>query len=66
MSLETLETKIDKLTKIIDGNGKLGLFAKVHIMWCERKSKNGLLDWAFRILIMTVISYIAVKVGIRA
>lgn len=65
MSLETLETKVDKLCVLINGNGKIGLGAKVHLLWESRKSKNGLVDWAFRVLIMTVISFIAVKVGIK-
>lgn len=63
MSLETLEKKFDDLCVLLKGNGKIGFFAMVRIMWESRKSKNGLVDWAFRVVIMTVISFIAFKVG---
>ena len=65
MSIETLERKVDKMFVVINGNGKIGLGAKVQIMWEGRKTRNGLYDWAFRVLIMIVVSFIAVKVGLR-
>ena len=65
MSLESLEKKIDDIRIILLGNGKLGLVAKVQIMWENKKTRMGLLDWAFRIIILTVISFVAVKVNLK-
>ena len=31
----------------------------------KTKTKNGLLDWTFRVIITTVLAYIATKVGIK-
>jgi len=31
--IERLEDKIDKILYILNGNGKLGLSAKVNVMW---------------------------------
>ena len=30
---EEIKTTVEKILKLINGNGKLGLFSKVHIMW---------------------------------
>lgn len=65
MSLDTLEEKIEDIRKILLGNGKIGFIAKVQILWEARKTKMGLLDWAFRIIIASVLGYIAVKVGLK-
>ncbi len=65
MSLETLEAKVEDVLKILNGNGKIGLVAKVQILWEGQKTKQGLLDWAFRIIIATVLGYVALKVGLK-
>lgn len=65
MSLESLETKFDDLCVLLKGNGRLGFFAKVQIMWEGKKTRMGLLDWCFRVTIMIVVSFIAVKVGMK-
>jgi len=65
MSLESVEQKIDDVRKILLGNGKIGLCAKVQMLWEGKKTRMGLLDWAFRISILIIISFVAVKVGIK-
>ena len=65
MSLERLEKKIDDIRIILLGNGRIGLVAKVQLLWENKKTRMGLLDWCFRIIILTVISFVAVKVGLK-
>ena len=65
MSLESLETKFDDLCVLLKGNGNLGFFAKVQIMWEGKKTRMGLLDWCFRICIAIALGYIAMKVGLK-
>jgi len=65
MSLETVEAKVDNILKVMNGNGKIGIIAKVQMLWEGKKTSMGLVDWAFRITIASVLGYIAVKVGLR-
>jgi len=65
MSLESLEKKVDDLRVILLGNGKIGLVAKVQMLWEGKKTRMGLLDWAFRTAIFILIGYIAMKVGLK-
>ena len=61
----SLEQKIDDLRKLLLGNGKIGVFAKVQMLWEGKKTRMGLIDWAFRITIATVLGYVAIKVGLK-
>ena len=65
MSIESLEKKVDDLRVILLGNGKIGLVAKVQMLWEGKKTRMGLLDWAFRTVIFILIGYIAMKVGLK-
>ena len=66
-------TRIDKRTesieKTINGNGKMGINTKATLAYegmvnCKRR-KNGLIDWTFRAVLTIIISFIAVKVGLK-
>ena len=61
----SLEQKIDDLRKLLLGNGKIGFFAKVQMLWEGRKSRMGLLDWAYRIAIGIGIAFIIKQVGLK-
>ena len=65
MSIEKLEEKVDEIKKILLGNGKIGLVAKVQMLWESKKTRMGLWDWAFRTAIFILIGYIAMKVGLK-
>ena len=58
--LERLETKIDKITIILNGNGKLGLVAKVQVLWEVNRRRNGFVDWFFRIIVLGLLTYLGI------
>lgn len=64
-----IKRDVKDIKKVINGNGELGLAAKTQLLyqWMERadKSKNGLLDWCFRIAISLILAYIAHEVGLK-
>ena len=69
---ETFVRAFDKMSileKVVYGNGKDGLSGKVATLyaWYQKQTATqaGLLDWAFRVLIMIVLTFIAVKVGLK-
>jgi len=65
MSLETLEVKMEEIKKILLGNGSIGLCAKVQMLWEGKKTRMGLVDWIYRLIIGIGITYIAVKAGLK-
>lgn len=69
MTIERVEKELKEIKKLLMGNGKIGVSemarrAFEYTQW-HKASKNGLLDWTFRILISFILGFIAVKVGIR-
>ena len=60
-----LEQKIDGLRKLLLGNGAIGIISKVQMLWEGRKSRMGLLDWAYRIAIGIGIAFIIKQVGLK-
>jgi len=58
------------LEMIINGNGKLGMAAKVNLLYewmlATKATKNGVLDWTFRMAISILLAFIAVKVGLKS
>ena len=60
-----LEGKIEEVRKILLGNGKIGICAKVQMLWQGKKTRMGLLDWSYRIIIGIGIGYIAMKAGLK-
>ena len=61
----SLEQKIDDLRKLLLGNGKIGFFAKVQMLWEGKKTRMGLIDWVFRISISVVLVAIYSKLGVK-
>lgn len=65
------EVKVDvkEIKKMLLGNGKVGVSEMArrafdYTQW-HKASKNGLLDWVFRIGIAIIVGFIAVKVGLK-
>jgi len=54
---------------IMHGNGKLGMAGKVETLWTRhelmQRTTMGWVDWLFRFVVGALLSYIAVKVGLR-
>ena len=67
--LQEIKTKLAHIEKLLMGNGVVGVaeMARRAFEYCQyhKNSKNGLLDWVFRVVIMITLSFIAVKVGIK-
>jgi hypothetical protein len=67
--LKEIKTKLDHIEKLLMGNGGVGVaeMARRAFEYCQqhKQSKNGLLDWSFRAVIMITLSFIAVRVGIK-
>jgi hypothetical protein len=68
-TFNSLDTKLASIEKLLRGNGTVGVaeMARRAFEHCQylKSSKNGLLDWAFRVVILTLISFIAVKLGLK-
>jgi hypothetical protein len=59
--LQEIKTKLNRIEKLLMGNGVIGVteMARRSFEYCQelKRSKNGLLDWAYRILIGAMLSY---------
>jgi len=68
-TFNSLDTKLASIEKLLRGNGTVGVaeMARRAFEHCQylKSSKNGLLDWAFRAIILTLIGFIAVKLGLK-
>lgn len=68
MSLETLESKVDNILLIMNGNGKVGLCAKVELnsdfIVREKKRRSGLVTMIIRGIVLILLAYIASRVGL--
>ena len=64
-----LNYKLDNIKAMLVGNGKMGIaeMARRAFDMCTscKKTKSGLLDWVFRIIIAVVLGFVAVKVGLK-
>ena len=67
--LDGLVKKIDHIETLLMGNGKVGVaeMSRRAFEYCQshKASKNGLIDWAFRIGISLILGYIALQVGLK-
>jgi len=67
--IQEIKEKLAHIEKLLKGNGIIGVaeMARRAFEMCQaqQRSKNGLLDWTFRTAIMLVLSFIAVKVGLK-
>jgi len=68
-ALEEMRKEVHEVKKLLMGNGKVGVaeMARRSFEWMAKckASKNGLLDWAFRIGISIIVTYIAISVGVK-
>ena len=68
-TLEEIKDELDVIRKVLMGNGKVGVaeMARRSFNWmCLTKaSKNGKLDWVFRVGILIIMGFVAVKVGLK-
>ena len=69
VKLDALEYQLSNIKSLLMGNGKIGIAemarrAFEYMQTCK-STKNGLLDWAFRIMITTLMGYIAVRIGVK-
>ena len=67
--LDKLEITSKSIQKLLMGNGRIGVAEMARrsfeYMQHQDKSKNGLLDWTFRVVLGVLISYIAIQVGLK-
>ena len=64
-----IKDKLIHIEKLLKGNGVVGIaeMARRAFEYCQKQkaSKNGLLDWSFRIMVAIVLGFIAMKVGLK-
>ena len=64
-----IKDEVMKIRLLWTGNGKIGAGHKIDTMWNEfmikKKSSQGLVDWAFRAVLMIFLTYISVKLGLQ-
>jgi hypothetical protein len=67
--LQEIKLKLQHIEKLLMGNGIVGVaeMARRAFEYCQahKQSKNGLLDWSFRIMITIILGFIAVQVGLK-
>lgn len=66
---QEIKLKLAHIEKLLMGNGVVGVaeMARRAFEHCQamKASKNGLLDWAFRLVIAVLIGFIAVKLELK-
>jgi hypothetical protein len=67
--IQEIKSKLNRIEKLLMGNGVIGVaeMARRAFEYCQyhKQSKNGLLDWSFRIVILTLIGFIAMKLDLK-
>jgi len=67
--LDTLETNSNSIKKLLLGNGKMGIAEMARrsfeYVQHQNKTKNGRLDWTFRIIVGILLVYIATQLGLK-
>jgi len=67
--IKILHYKLDNIKTLLMGNGKIGVAEMARrsfeFMQHYNKTKNGRLDWLFRSIITILISFVAIKVGLK-
>ena len=68
--VDDIKDEVLKIRLLWTGNGKVGVGYKVETMWQHflnnKKTSQGFIDWAFRVAITILLTFIAAKVGIKA
>jgi len=66
---DKIEHKLNMLSKIIVGNGEMGIAEQARRAFefkqSYTKSKNGWIDWTFRAIILVLLSVIVHKLGLK-
>lgn len=67
--IKEIKAKLVHIEKLLMGNGIVGVAEMARrafeSMQASKKSKNGLLDWSFRIIILILIGFVAVKLELK-
>jgi len=67
--LQEIKLKLAHIEKLLMGNGVIGIaeMARRAFEHCQylKQSKNGLLDWIFRVVILLTLGFIATKIGMK-
>lgn len=67
--LSEIKDSIREIKVLLHGNGKIGISEMARrsfeYMTMMKSTKNGLMDWTFRAIIVIVLGYISVKVGLK-
>lgn len=67
--VDEIKDEVLKIRILWSGNGHPGAGYKIDTMWeCyndTRKSTQGLVDWTFRAIITVLVTYIAIRVGLK-
>ena len=67
--LENIEKQVSHIRALLMGNGVIGIAEMArrsfdYMLLCK-KTKNGILDWTFRIIITILLSYVAIEIGLK-
>jgi len=67
--LEEINSRLKDIELLLRGNGKVGVAEMARRSFEHmnqvKASKNGLLDWIFRLAIAAMLGFIAAEVGLR-
>ena len=67
--MDKILQELADIKKLLMGNGEVGVaeMARRSFEWVQHqsKTKNGLLDWSFRVCILLILSFVAVRVGLQ-
>ena len=67
--MDEVKWQLKNIKALLMGNGKVGIAEMArrgyeYMLLCKQ-TKNGLLDWSFRILITLLLGYVAVQIGLK-
>ena len=67
--LKEIKDKLAHIEKLLMGNGVIGVAEMARRAFEHyqdfKRSKNGILDWSFRVVITIILGFIAMKVGLK-
>lgn len=67
--LEKVNTQLEHIERLLMGNGKIGVAEMSRrafdYMQNQTGSRQGLIDWVFRVIILIILGYVATKVGLQ-
>jgi len=67
--ISEIKKTLEEIKKLLHGNGKLGVaeMARRSFEYIKmaKASKNGIIDWIFRVFIIIFLGYIAAEIGLK-